>query len=576
MPSSTQKAHYLALSAVTYKRKFMSLTRDQILENDTFKKISDNEILTFIKEEIKNKGPLTEKEKNTLTRLAAKFGKTELISYLIDECQADLYVANSNCHYPIHIAVLHGQTEVISLLVNKYHADINIRTPDNTKWPLVAMAAYSGQLDTLKLLIQLGANIKATDSDGNSALHDASIKGQTEIIRFLTDYLDINIKNESNKTPLAAACSAGKLESVKMLIDLGAQHNYYSKNGLFPIHHAAKSGQPEIIRYLVKNAKVNPNLKTISLYQNTPILVASQFGELECLKELIYLKADLNITDVEGRHAIHDAAEFNQIPIIKYLLKNHQVDINLTTQNGLTTPLYYAALSINNNLHTLNKLKEYGATPLSDELKKDLAKTIIQDNSISQVKNLIDFDSSLKPILLSEAIARRNTVLICALYDPDQKQEIFNKLIYLNEKEQLALTRCMLSYEVEKNNLNIDDNIIELAKVERRLLNHKKQLYNEIFFIEETAKAIQNQQLLIEKNFFSKKLSPDISNLLLKYLVPTLANTAPADIYKAMSNVKISEKKASADFKFENNIKFFDRLCTQLKIPTICPQRSLK
>ena len=58
------------------------------------------------------------------------------------------------------------------------------------------IAANSGEIQTVKLLIEAGADVNATDRFGDTALHNATNKGHIKVVELLIDAgADVNIKN---------------------------------------------------------------------------------------------------------------------------------------------------------------------------------------------------------------------------------------------------------------------------------------------------------------------------------------------------------------------------------------------
>ena len=86
-------------------------------------------------------------------------------------------------------------------------------------------------LEAVKLAVELGGNVKASNSAGDTALHAASALGMNTVIQFLVDKgADPNAKNKAGRTPLAVARrSTGVGESIvnertaALLRQLGAQ-----------------------------------------------------------------------------------------------------------------------------------------------------------------------------------------------------------------------------------------------------------------------------------------------------------------------------------------------------------------
>ena len=84
-------------------------------------------------------------------------------------------------------------------------------------------AADDGELKTLVLLLNAGANIKCMDEDGYSALHLAARKGHDTMVKMLVDRgLDVNTRGYEDRTPLMLAARAGQESTVNTLISAGA------------------------------------------------------------------------------------------------------------------------------------------------------------------------------------------------------------------------------------------------------------------------------------------------------------------------------------------------------------------
>src|SRR5437764_9373486 len=78
-------------------------------------------------------------------------------------------------------------------------ADANIATTNNTT-PLMVAAGIGWvegvtteqgakeNLETVRLLLELGADVNAVDGDGRTALHGAAHKGRNEIVQMLVDH----------------------------------------------------------------------------------------------------------------------------------------------------------------------------------------------------------------------------------------------------------------------------------------------------------------------------------------------------------------------------------------------------
>jgi ankyrin repeat protein len=71
--------------------------------------------------------------------------------------------------------------------------------------------APSGMLPAVKYLVEeLGADVNAVDADGNSVVHNAASRGDTEMIRYLVSKgADVKKINRSGQTTIDVAKWAG-------------------------------------------------------------------------------------------------------------------------------------------------------------------------------------------------------------------------------------------------------------------------------------------------------------------------------------------------------------------------------
>ncbi len=111
-------------------------------------------------------------------------------------------------------------------------------------------AAYHGEIQKVRDLLQKGANPDARDSFGGTALHAAMFQKNVEIVKVLLDHgCDINAQGTGNGyTPLHDAVWADNGEAVNLLLDKGAKTNLKGKDGLTPYAKARREGKTKILR----------------------------------------------------------------------------------------------------------------------------------------------------------------------------------------------------------------------------------------------------------------------------------------------------------------------------------------
>ena len=91
-------------------------------------------------------------------------------------------------------------------------------------------AAYLGDVDATKRLIQDNADVRAVSKSKESALHYAALKEHVDVAKvLLRNGAEVNAVNENKWTALHNAASYGHVDVAKMLIQNGADVNAVQK-----------------------------------------------------------------------------------------------------------------------------------------------------------------------------------------------------------------------------------------------------------------------------------------------------------------------------------------------------------
>jgi len=103
-------------------------------------------------------------------------------------------------------------------------------------------ACRSGDVESVRHLLNAGAGVNARDEYGYTPLHAACFHGHPAIVRLLIEAgADVNAKEkDGGYTPLHYACLHGRTETVRLLLEAGADPNARSKRGLTPLDLAMK------------------------------------------------------------------------------------------------------------------------------------------------------------------------------------------------------------------------------------------------------------------------------------------------------------------------------------------------
>ena len=100
------------------------------------------------------------------------------------------------------------------------------------------------------LLTQAGANLEATDRNGNTAACAAAWRGEAEALRALGAVgANLQWANPLGIVPLHLAVSRGHLNAARALVELGASVNTAAHDGSTPLLLAVVNNQPKIVAW---------------------------------------------------------------------------------------------------------------------------------------------------------------------------------------------------------------------------------------------------------------------------------------------------------------------------------------
>lgn len=203
---------------------------------------------------------------------------------------------------PLSQAAGYGYVWAIKILVDA-GADLRKRT----RRIALVDAAENNHLETVKYLI--GTHEAEPDlkgADGRTALRAASINGHVEIIDYLlkTCRDEIDIENKVNEQSiLYDACTAGRMEVVRVLLDHGADPNATSgvKTGKWtPLIKAVQASNIEIVQALIDHhakilAKTLPFVSGAGPGGTTAMKEAKKGGNARIIE---YLNGELKTQEI--------------------------------------------------------------------------------------------------------------------------------------------------------------------------------------------------------------------------------------------------------------------------------------
>jgi len=245
------------------------------------------------------------------------------------------------------------QAQVERLLQNG--ADVNLRDRRGGATPLMYAAAL-GSLDTMKLLIEKGADVNARSTGGATALMWAA----TDLakVRLLVDRgADVNAVSERGRTALLlAAMSDQSAEIVRLLLSRRADAHAVDKEGTSTLLAASFGNDTATIRQLVE-AGVNVNAaNAATVFGNAPLMNAASHGNYEAVKLLLARGAKVNAVSAPPGFLVKNgtialgaftplilASAYGPSNVVKALL-DAGADVNAKEARGMTATPHPPAL----------------------------------------------------------------------------------------------------------------------------------------------------------------------------------------------------------------------------------------
>jgi ankyrin repeat protein len=238
---------------------------------------------------------------------------------LIDVDLQDLHARDHWSRTPWLLAVCSGDIEKATLLRT---AGASLDDRGRGEETCLQCALLSGNIEMLRFLLDVGFDVNLTDDRGRSALMHAAEEDSVSSVRLLLENgADVDAINHINDKAISYAKS---VDVVRLLVDSGADINYRSGCGEWPLKEAAACGDHGLVHALLKMGAV-PDLTStgeIALHR------AVQEDHLGIIETLIAAGCDVNVQNVDGCGLLWYARSIEAVK----LLIDAGIDLNLVDQ----------------------------------------------------------------------------------------------------------------------------------------------------------------------------------------------------------------------------------------------------
>jgi beta-lactamase regulating signal transducer with metallopeptidase domain/ankyrin repeat protein len=229
-------------------------------------------------------------------------------------------------------------------------------------------AVKDGNIEKVKSLIAVGANVNAADNEGTTTLIFAIVSDHRDVVELLlAKGADINAKDKRDCAPMIHAVWNRNLDIINLLLDNRADVNttktaFDAPGVSTPLHEAIYNGSLDIVRLLIddgadinaigefgrtplQNAIVNGNRYQIELLLDEGVTgpvfhVAACKGDLAEVKRLLAQGMSVDEKDEHGCTPLFWSVAASQKEMVEFLLTSG-ADVNIKNKFG-HAPLHRA------------------------------------------------------------------------------------------------------------------------------------------------------------------------------------------------------------------------------------------
>ena len=294
-------------------------------------------------------------------------------------------------------------------------ADPRTRDADGTT--ALHWAAHAADAQLVHDLLNAGADVRAQNDYGATPMSAAAEIGATSVMKELLEaHADVESPNSESQTALMLVARTGRLDAAELLLKHGAKVDAREEwGGQTALMWAAAQSQPQMVRLLLAHGANANASATARDWQRrvtaegrpkdmthgglTPLLYAAREGCVQCARELMRHKADLNLADPDGITPLVMALLNIHWDMARYLIESG-ADVNLWDFYG-RTPLWCAV-----DMNTLPKGRRVDLPALDETTGLQIVQRLLDRgaNANSQLKlraphRQVAYDRYTEPML---------------------------------------------------------------------------------------------------------------------------------------------------------------------------------
>ena len=250
----------------------------------------------------------------------------------------------------INLAMLNGVRKGNVKLVDFFIKEgVQLDLRDKLNATLLMNACESSpNIEMLELLVKKGGKdvLKELDEDGNTLIRYACKNKNIGILEYLIkNGIDVNVKNNLEKTALSYACYEGNTKAIDVLIKNGCNVDEVDKMGTSLLCQVVSNHRNNVMEKLIRNGA---NVNLADGYGKTPLMYALENKNGDAVGILINVGANIYKKDEFNMSVVDYAINNNCIGGI-YTFIEKGVDVNKFDKDGVSL----LAKALNNQNYNL-------------------------------------------------------------------------------------------------------------------------------------------------------------------------------------------------------------------------------
>jgi ankyrin repeat protein len=290
--------------------------------------------------------------------------------------KASPYDRDGRGRTPLHAAAETGNVDMVRFLLA---LGAEVDTVDNQGRTPLGIAASRADPETIRYLVAAGANIHRPVSAENPVTPALlGIRSGGTLLKALINTKSLNSRNPDGRAMIHLASQEGKVDTINILISEGAQLNDRDNKGKTALDYAfegttsfscaetaeklvlagALSSNPFFAYFAPAARSANYNIRISGDY--TALHYAAQKGYSGYVSFILSKKTDINTKTNSGATALHEAYRAGEVDIMRQLITGG-ADVNARDAKG-NCPIHLAVPADQHEL-AMVLLLENGAEP---------------------------------------------------------------------------------------------------------------------------------------------------------------------------------------------------------------------